>query len=137
MNNLDELKQIWLSTGLEKLPKSGEIVKAIKRHHRKEALKKASLILFTILLVLIMCWVVFDYRSRLLATRIGEVCMFIAMFIFLAANAISLVKMSARVQYSNEEYINFLKQKQLQQYRRTKKTQLIGFLFASAGLLLY
>jgi hypothetical protein len=137
MNNLDELKQIWMSTGLEKLPNSGEILKAIKRHHQKEALKKVSLILFTVLLVLIMCWVVFDYKSRLASTRIGEVCMFIAMFILLGANAISLIKMSARVYYSNEEYISFLKQKQLQQYRRTKKTQLIGFLFASAGLLLY
>jgi hypothetical protein len=137
MNNLDELKQIWMSTGLEKLPKSGEILKAIKRHHRKEALKKVLLILFTLLLVLTMCWVVFDYKSRLLSTRIGEVFMFIAMFILLSSNAISLVKMSARLQYSNEEYINFLKQKQLQRYRRTEKTQLIGFLFASAGLLLY
>ena len=137
MNNLDELKQIWMSTGLEKLPKSGEILEAIKRHHRKEALKKVSLILFTVLLVLIMCWVVFDYKSKLPATRIGEFCMFIAMFILLGSNAISLVKMSPRVHYSNEEYISFLKQKQLQQYRRTNKTQLIGFLFASVGLLLY
>ena len=137
MNNLDELKQIWLTTGLEKLPKSGEIVNAIKRHHRKEALKKVALILFTLLLVAIMCWVVFDYKSRFLATRIGEACMFIAMFILLGANANSLLKMSVRVNYSNEDHINFLKQKQLKQYKRMKKTQLIGFLFASVGLLLY
>jgi hypothetical protein len=137
MDNLNDIQKIWLSANVKNLPTANEVLKTIKRYRLKQALKNISLLVVTLALVAIMVWVVFVYRSDMLTTRIGEACFFIAMFIIISINVTSLLRVSGQKNYSNDEFISFLKQEQIRLIRFTKRTQIIGFLIASAGLLLY
>jgi hypothetical protein len=136
MEHFEEIKQIWLSTP-STLPGAGEIVRWIKRHRLKETLKIAGLILFTLLLIALMCWVLYDYKSKLLVTRIAEACFFIALFIILVAKTTSLIRILNWKNYSNQAYLIFLKQEQTRRAAFQKTTKIIGFSIASLGLLLY
>jgi len=137
MDNLNDLKEIWLTADPNDLPAADKIVKTIRSYRLKHAIKKAALIFLTLLLVATMCWVLFAYKSNLLVTRIGEACMFIAMFILLSANANSLRRISNLKDCSNDEFVNFLKREKIKHTFFQKRTQLVGFAFASVGLLLY
>ena len=137
MDNFNDIKKIWLTANVSALPKPDEVVKTIKRYRFKHSIKNAALILFTLIMVAVMCRVLFAYRSHLFVTRIGEAFFFIAMFILLGTNAKSLSRISTQKNFSNGEFISFLKQEQLRQISFQKRTQVIGFAFASTGLLLY
>ena len=137
MDDLNDIKQIWLTSNVNALPKAEEIVKIIRRHRLKLIAKNVALILFVILMVAVMCWVLFTYSPKLFVTRIGEACFFVALFILLGAGATSLIRATTFKNYTNEAYINFLKKEQQRQFSFQKTTQVIGFAFASIGLLLY
>ena len=137
MDNFNDIKKIWLTANVSVLPKADEVVKTIKRYRFKHGIINGALILFTMIMVAVMCWVLFAYKSHLLVTRIGEVFFFIAMFILLGTHVKSLRRISTQENYSNDEFINFLKQEQVRQISFQKRTQVIGFAFASIGLILY
>ena len=137
MDNFNDIKKIWLTANVSALPKPGEVVKTIKRYRVKHGIRNGALILFTLIMVAVMCWVLFAYRSNLLVTRIGEAFFFIAMFILLGTNVKSLSRISTQKNFSNGEFISFLKQEQVRQISFQKRTQVIGFALASTGLLLY
>jgi hypothetical protein len=137
MDSLNDIQKIWLTTNMATLPKADEIIKTIKKYRLKHAVKNGVLIALSMLLIAAMCWVLFDYKSNLLVTRIGEACLFIAMFILFGIGTNSLKRIAAQKNRSNAEFISFLKQEQLRQIAFQKRTQVIGFAFASVGLLLY
>jgi hypothetical protein len=137
MDSLNDIKEMWLTANTDTLPKAGEIIKIIKKYRLKHAVKNGILVLVTAILVATMCWVLIDYKSNLPVTRIGEAFLFIAMFILFGSATSSLKRIATRKNFSNEEFIRFLKQEQLRQIAFQKRTQVIGFAFASAGLVLY
>src|SRR5882757_7454503 len=108
MDNLNDIKEIWLTADINGLPTADTIVKTIRSYRLNHTIKNAALILFTLLLVAVMCRVLITYKSHLLVTRTGEVCMFIAMFIILFANMSSLRRISNQKDCSNDEFIHFL-----------------------------
>ena len=136
MENLDDIKQVWLSTP-NTLPAAKVMITMIKRHRYRQTLKITGLILLTIFLMAVMCWVLVDYKSRLMVTRIGEGFFFIALLIILGAKTRSLIRIANWKNYSNEDYIHFLKQEQTRQIEFQKTTKVIGFSIASLGLMLY
>ena len=137
MDNFNEIKKIWLSANATALPKAANILQTIKKYRLKQILKTGGLVVLTLFLILTMCWVLFAYHSQLISTRIGEACIFFAMFILLSVNVRSLKRVSKSKTFSNSEFLTFLKQEQLRLIRYQKKTQVIGFLLASVGLLFY
>ncbi|MDB5230949.1 MAG: hypothetical protein JWN76_1754 [Chitinophagaceae bacterium] len=137
MDNLSEIKNIWLSANLTSLPQTGEMMKTIKRYRLKLVLKKTGMILLTLILAAVMIWVVCVYHSQLLVTRIGEACIFIALVILLIINTGTLVRVSAIKNCTNSEFLEYLKAARRRQTIFQQRTQVLGLSFASAGLCLY
>lgn len=137
MDDLNDIKKIWLSADVNTLPSSNEVIRTIKRYRLLQSAKNAALIFVTLILMALMVWVVFVYKSSMLVTRIGEACFFIAMLIIIGINAGALRRVSAQKNCNNEEFITFLKQEQDRQMQLFKRTQVIGFVIAGIGLLLY
>ena len=137
MDILDEIKQTWLSASLETLHSSDAILKTIKQYRQKQMRRRIGVLLFTVILFVTMIWVLVDYESQFISTRVGEALMFMALFIILSIGLKALKRTTAFNVYTNEAFLQHLKQEQFRLMEFQKRTQVIGFGFASAGLLLY
>ncbi len=137
MHDLSDIQNTWFTAKVNALPKASEVVKTIKRYRAKQIMKSTFLILLSLVLAMVMIYVVFFYQSNMLITRIGEILMLTAIFILISANAVSLTRISRSKNYSNNEFLNYLKQEQQRLLSFQKRTQATGFVLSSAGLLLY
>jgi hypothetical protein len=137
MDNLNDLKKIWLTADTNHLPDSNEMMQLIKEYRNRKILKKIALVITALLLTALMIVVIFTYHSTMLSTRIGEVCMIIAGSILIATNTNSLRRVYKLKNCTNKEFIEHLEQARRGQINYYKKTQIIGFSFVSIGLLLY
>ena len=137
MDNFSEIKETWLTANTTSLPQPGEIVKIIKRYRRKLVFRYLLMILLVLVLAAVMIWVVFVYHSQMLVTRIGEACIFSALVMLLVINTRSLVRVSGIKNYTNTQFLDYLKIAKRRQVIFQNRTQVIGLLLASAGLCLY
>ena len=92
MDNLNDLKAIWLTAKTDSLPDSHEMVQIVRKFRNKKLLKITALVIAAIVLVAIMIWVVFVYKSTMLSTRLGEAFIIIAGIILIATNLNSLLR---------------------------------------------
>lgn|ERR1035437_1830054 len=137
MNNFNDIKNLWQTARIDDLPGPKKIMNTIKRYRVKQVMKRLLLIAFTLIIMAVMIWVVFVYRSSLLSTRLGEACFFLAMFILIGTNANALNRISAQKVCSNDDFIRYLKQEQLKLIAFHKRTQVTGFGLSALGLGLY
>ncbi len=137
MDNLNNLKQIWLSADTTGLPNSAEIVRMAKRFRNEKLRKKILLIVAAVLLTVIMVGVMFLYQSEMITTRIGEVCMIISGGMLVYTNVSSIGRFYRYKDYSNREFLAFLEQTRANQIYYHQNTQVAGLIFSSAGLVLY
>jgi hypothetical protein len=137
MDNLSDIKKIWLTTNTSILPNTNEMLLLIKSYRKKMLAKKITVVTIAVLLAVLMCVIMFLYHSALLATRIGEVCMLVACIILIASNINSLQRAYKLKNFTNKEFIEYLEQGNAGRIRYYKKTQVVGFSFVSIGLLLY
>jgi hypothetical protein len=137
MDNLNDLKKIWLTADTNGLPNSSEIMRMGKNYRNKGLAKKIFLIAAALLLTALMVVVIFIYKSTMLSTRIGEGFIIIAGSILVYTNIRSIGRFYYFKDYSNKEFIAFLEQTRLNQIYYHNKTQVIGLSFSSIGLLLY
>lgn len=136
MDNFDELKRAWLSAPVDELPPPAAMIRSLKQFQQKQLLKSIGIVLLAVVLFATMIWVLINYHSFLITTRIGEALMLAALIIFLSLRLKSL-KRVASFKYTNEAFLQYLKQEQIKLIKYQKTTQAIGFSLASAGLLLY
>jgi hypothetical protein len=137
MDNLNDLKAIWLTAKTDSLPDSHEMVHIIRKFRNKKLLKIAALVITAILLIAIMVWVVFVYNSTMLSTRFGEVFIIIAGIILVATNLNSLLRFYKLKECSNKEFLQFLEQTRLRQQFYYRRTQVVAMSFCATGLLAY
>jgi hypothetical protein len=137
MDNLNDLKAIWLTAKTDSLPDSHQMVQIIRKFRNKKLLKISALVVSAILLVFGMIWVVFIYKSTMLSTRIGEAFIIIAGIILVATNINSLNRFYKLKECSNKEFIQFLEQTRLRQHFYYRRTQVVAMLFCATGLILY
>jgi len=137
MDNLNDLKALWLTAKTDSLPDSHQMVQLIKKFRNKKLLKIGALVLAAILLTATMIWVMFVYKSIMLTTRIGEVCMLIAGIILITTNLNSLLRFYKLKECSNKEFIQFLEQTRVRQQFYYQKTQVVAMIFCATGLLVY
>src|ERR1700712_4209975 len=90
MEDLNELKQVWLSANINTLPDATAQVKNIKRYHLKQMLKTIGLLIFASVLFATMVWVLIDYNAQFISTRIGEAFILTAIIIILSVAAKAL-----------------------------------------------
>jgi len=137
MDNLNDLKAIWLTAKTDSLPDSHEMVHIIRKFRNKKLLKITALVITAIVLVIGMIWVVFIYKSTMLSTRIGEAFMIIAGIILVSTNLNSLLRFYKLRECSNKEFLQFLEQTRLRQQFYYQRTQAVAMGFCATGLLAY
>ncbi len=137
MDNLNDLKKVWLTADTSRLPDSNGIKQLIKKYRNTMLLKKTAVIIAALVLTGIMVSVVFNYHSTMVTTRIGEVCLIIAGVFLVVTNANFINRFYSYTDLNNKEFIEFLEQTRARQLRYYKKTQVAGLACASVGLLFY
>ena len=137
MEDLTDIKHLWMTADVRGLPGAGEVLKTIRRYRLIHTLKSLGFVLLALLLGAVMVWTVLAYHSHLLTTRIGEVCFLITVLILVLYNSNTLRRMSRQKGFTNMDFIRFLKEEQERQLYFYRRTQIIGGLISSAGLLLY
>jgi len=137
MDNLDEIRAIWHSAKTDSLPASGEMVQIIKKFRTQKLLKIIALIVIVLALIGVMVMVMFNYKSTMLTTRIGEVLIILAGVILATASFSSLVRFYRLSDCSNKDFIAFLEHTRQRQLFYYKKTQVAGMICCAAGLLIY
>jgi len=137
MDNLNDLKAIWLTANTDSLPDSHEMEQIVRKFRNKKLLKITALVVAAIILVAIMIWVVFIYKSTMISTRIGEAFIIVAGIILIATNLNSLLRFYKLKECSNKDFIQFLEQTRLRQQFYYRRTQVVAMLFCAIGLLVY
>jgi len=137
MDNLNDLKALWLTAKTDDLPSSNEMLRIVKKFRNQRLRKKVMIICIALALAAIMIVAVFIYKSTMLSTRLGEACTLIACIILAVTNIRSLRRFIYLKDCSNKEFIAFLEQTRLNQLYYHKKTQVAGMALSSVGLLLY
>jgi len=137
MDNLTDLKQIWLSAKTDSLPGAAQMLHMIRKYRSTNLIKKIVLIITAILLTAVMVSVVFLYKSSMLTTKIGEAMIILAGIMLVYTNIRSLGRLHRVKDHTNKEFIAYLEQVQRNRFYYYKKTQVAGLLLVSIGLLLY
>ncbi|EHQ28782.1 hypothetical protein [Mucilaginibacter paludis] len=137
MDNLNDLKKIWLTADTSGLPNADEIVVIIKNYRSQKLIKKALLVATALLLTATMVLIVFKYRPVMLSTRIGEACIIAAGVMLIYTNTYSLSRIYKLRNCTNKEFIKHLEQAHANRIFYHQKTQVAGLLLTSLGLLLY
>jgi hypothetical protein len=137
MDNLNDLKTIWLTADTKSLPDAGEMVHIVKKYRNKKLIKFVAVIVAALLLTGLMMVIVFIYKSTMVTTRIGEGCIIFAGLILAATNTNSLNRFYKLNDLSNRDFIKFLEHTRVRQNFYYKKTQVICLILCSVGLLCY
>jgi hypothetical protein len=137
MDNLNDLKAIWLTAKTDDLPTSVEMLRLVKKFRNQKLLKKWGIIIAALVSMALMVFTVFSYKSTMITTRIGELLAISACVILASTNIKSLKRFYDLNDCSNKEFIAFLEQTRQNQLYYYKKTQVWGMWLSSAGLLLY
>ena len=134
---MNDLKAIWLTAKTDSLPDTAEMKRIVKSFRNKKLLRLILSVAFTIVLIAVMVWVIFVYKSKLITTRIGEVMMIIAALILVVTNSNSISRFLNLKECSNKDYIKFLEQTRLRQRFYQQRTQVAAMLFCFIGMMLY
>lgn len=136
MEDLTDIKNIWLTAKVDELPSAEETTRFIKRYRFRQIAKKAALVSIMLLLTVLMLRAAI-YGSDELTTRVGEICIFIAYFILIISNANSLKRAFNQMSRTNREFVEYLKQAQRGRIYFYEKIQPLTFLITCSGLYLY
>lgn len=137
MDNLNDLKKLWLTADTRVLPDAKEMINIIKKYRNKKLIGKALLIFYTALLLALMVVVMFVYKSTMLTTRIGEACIIMSGLILIVSTTNSLKRIYNLKNCTNKAFVEHLQQAYYNKIYYYKKTQVVALLFNSIGLVVY
>ncbi len=137
MDNLNDIKALWLTAKTDSLPSSDEMLRIVKKFRNNRLRKKLTIIFVALVCAAIEVAAMFVYKSTMITTRIGEVLIIIACGVLVFTNTRSMKRFIDLKDCSNKEFIEFLEQTRRNQVYYYKKTQVLGMGLSSLGLLLY
>lgn len=137
MDNLNELKAIWQTADTSDLPQAKEIKSISKNYQQKTLVKKAWVFGCTMLASGLFILSLFFYHPVFLSTRTGQLFVLISMLILVWSNLKSLGRIYKIRNCSNQEFLKYLREVQLNRIIYYNRTQVLGMFFYSTGLLLY
>jgi len=137
MDNLNDLKKIWLTADTRGLPNTAEMVRIVKKFRNKKLVKITAVVAAAFFLTVMMVFVMFIYKSTMLTTRLGEVCIVISGLILLCTNLNSLTRFYKFNDFDNTDFLKFLEKTKIRQKFYYKKTQVVSLGLVSIGLVLY
>lgn len=137
MDNLNDLKAIWLNVKTDSLPNSEQMIAIIKAYKNKTLQRLVLLIIAAFCMISLMLFTGYVYDFKFLSSKIGESLIIFSGVILIVTNLNSLNRFYKLNVCSNKEYIEFLKQTRLRQLFYFKYTQVAGIAFCFIGLVLY
>jgi hypothetical protein len=137
MDDLSELKAIWCSAKTDDLPTSSEMVRLIKKFRSQKITKKIVLIVLACISTIVMVGIIIMVDAKLLTTPVGELLIVAASVLLGATNIRSIKRFYNAHNSNNKEFLQFIEQTRLNQIYYYKKTQFVGLLLCSVGLLLF
>jgi hypothetical protein len=137
MDHLIELKKIWRAADTRQLPDAAAVALVAKKYRSTHLWKKIWLISTATLLGSLMLWVVYDYHSTLVSTRIGEGLILLSIVIFIFTNTRSLNRLNQVNDSDNKAFMVYLEQVCNNRRYFYRFTQPICFALSTTGLLLY
>jgi hypothetical protein len=137
MDNLNDLKAIWLNVKTVSLPSSSQMESIIKNNKDKTLRRLVFLISGALGMVFLVLFASYVYEFKFISSKIGEGLIVFSGLILMATNLNSFNRFHKLNVCSNKEYISFLEQTQLRQLFYFKYTQVAGLAFSFIGLVLY
>jgi predicted permease len=137
MDNLNDIKALWLTAKTDSLPSSDEMLRIVKKFRNNRLRKKLTIIFVALFCAALEVATMFVYKSTMITTRLGEVLIIIACGVLVFTNTRSMKRFIDLKDCSNKEFIEFLEQTRRNQVYYYKKTQVLGMGLSSLGLLLY
>ena len=137
MDNLNDLKSIWLSAKIDSLPAADKMIHIIKEYRNKTLQRKVKVILTAMVSVTVMIGITFIYKAKMPSTRIGQYSFILAGCVLILTNVRSIKRFYDFQYFSNSDFIKFLEKTRQNRIFFYKKTQVAGLAFFSSGLLFY
>jgi small-conductance mechanosensitive channel len=137
MDNLNDIRALWLTAKTDGLPSSDEMVRIVKKFRNQRLRRKLGIIFTALVCAAMMVATMFVYKSTMITTRIGEVLTIIACGVLVFTNTRSMKRFIDLKDCNNKEFIEFLEQTRRNQVYYYKRTQVLGMGLSSLGLLLY
>lgn len=137
MDNLNDLKAIWLTANTDSLPASGEMLRMAKKFRNAKIRNKLTMIIIAVLLAAVMVFGAIYNRSAMISTRIGEACLIVTCALLAFTNIRSIKRFIDFKDCTNKEFIEFMEQTRRNQFYYYQKTQVAGMGISSIGLLFY
>jgi hypothetical protein len=137
MDNLNELRQLWLTADTKNLPPADQMVAIVKKYSDQKILKIILTIVLVLMSICAITVVAFTYNATMLSTCIGEIMIGGAGLVLLTNNLSWLISFYKLKDCSNRDYLKYMEHIKQQHLFFFKRTQLIGFLLASVGTMLF
>jgi hypothetical protein len=137
MENLNDLKAIWLTADTSVLPTPAEVVRLSKIFRGKILRRKKIMIGVACLCFLLMLTIAIFLPTKMITTRIGEAMLMLANVILAYSNIRSIKRFYHFDNFTNREFLQFLEQTRKNQVHFYRKTQVWILSLCTIGLLLY
>jgi len=137
MDNLDDLKALWLSAKTDSLPQPEEMLRMVKKFRDQKIRRKVIIIVIALLCAVIMFWGMLFDGFTMFTTYIGDVLMIISCIILVVTNLRSIKRFYQLKDCSNAEFVQFIERTRQNQIYFYKNTQVIAMSITSVGLMLY
>jgi len=135
MDSFDEIRNIWQNQKTESLPSITSINNAIKGYQTKRKREIIFLVFLAVVCLLVMIWVMIDYESNLISTRIGE-SIFILLGFYLLVSKLNLLKKKKQEELLNStDYLDDLKERS--QKEALNESRPIPVIISVIALILY
>lgn len=137
MDNLNDLKAIWLTAKTDDLPRPKEMLRIVKKFRNDRLRKKIVIIVLSLAIIALLIVTGAISGSSGITTITAEILTIAACAILVFTNTRSMKRFIHLKDCSNREFLEFLEQTRRNQAYYYKITQVWGMALSSAGLLLY
>jgi len=137
MDNLDDLKALWLSANTDPLPRPEEMLRMVKRFRNQKLRRKILIIIVALTCAVIMIVGLFVDGFTMISTYIGIALLTISCIILAISNIRSIRRFYDLKDSSNSEFVQFIERTRQNQIYFYKKTQAVAMSITSVGMMLY
>lgn len=137
MEDFKDIQQIWSSAKPQVMPDAARMLSAARKIRRRRQIRAIGFLLLLLSISAVMVFALVFYHSRLLSTRVGEACFGVTVIILLSLNIATLRRNFKAYSYTNEAFLQYLKEEQRHLALFEQRWQIVGFAFAAIGLILY
>jgi len=136
MDNLNDLKTIWLSAKTDALPTPQQVVKQGKKFRKTILLKKGAIIAVTSVCAFIILFSMFFNPPAMVSTIVGNAMVIAGASLIAISNIRSIRRFYDFTDFTNREFLQFIEKTRENQRYFYRKTQVLAFTLTSAGWLI-